>query len=443
MILLNCLNQTMAEFAQSPNPRRADSAEPAERGLKAFHWNAGLRSCYDTISGPGLFIFVSFALSLGLAKERIGVITSISSFACLMQVVSIAAVNFIPDRKRFILALGLCDALALIVMALAAPFLPAGMRLWALGAGVFLAGAAFHLTRPLSDDWLASSIPVSLRARYLGRRFQVISACTIVAMLLAGYVAERIAKTDSFGLGLALAGGGVFGALSIVALWRAPMRAQSALVRITWKDACEALRVRPFRNYLVGFFVYNIPFLMAVPYYQVFNLKVLHMKESRIAYVAIGYQGVKLLVTGFCGRFIHRHGIRRTLWACGPLYVLFFLSYLFCAPERTWPLYAAWAMVGVADAAWSIAAMVALYDAVPDVPGRPVYFAIANVLSIGIFCVGGLAAIPLLEGLQNTTVQIGPFALGQFQCLYALCFLMMIPGMCAAAFFPAREKQLA
>ncbi len=422
----------------NPNLSRAES----RTALEAFHWNAGFRSCYDTICGPGLFIFVSFALSLGLAKERIGVITSISSFACLMQVVSIAAVNFIPDKKRFILAFGLCDSLALIAMALAAPFLPAGLRLWALGAGVFLSGAAFHLTRPLSDDWLASSIPVSIRSRYLGRRFQVISACTIAAMLLAGYVAERIAKSDSFGLGLALAGGGLFGALSILALWRAPMPVRPAMTRVTWKDAREALRVRPFRNYLLGFFVYNIPFLMAVPYYQVFNLKVLQMRESRIAYVAIGYQGVKLLVTGPCARFIHRRGIRRTLWACGPLYALFFLTYLLCTPERTWPLYAAWAMVGIADAAWSIAAMVALYDAVPDAAGRPVYFAMANVLSIGIFCIGGVAAIPLLERLQNTTVQIGPLALGQFHCLYALCFLMMIPAMCGAMFFPAREKQL-
>ena len=125
------------------------------------------------------------------------------------------------------------------------------------------------------------------------------------------------------------------------------------------------------------------------------------MKESRIAYVAIGYLGVKLLVTGFCGRFIHRHGIRRVLWACGPLYTLFFLAYLFCTPERTWPLYAAWALVGLADAAFSIAAAMALYDSVPETPGRPVYFAIANVLSIGIFCIGGVVAVPILEALQE------------------------------------------
>jgi MFS family permease len=166
------------------------------------------------------------------------------------------------------------------------------------------------------------------------------------------------------------------------------------------------------------------------------------MKESRIAYVAIGYLGVKLLVTGFCGRFIHRHGIRRVLWACGPLYALFFLAYLFCTPERTWPLFAAWALVGLADAAFSIAAAMALYDSVPETPGRPVYFAIANVLSIGIFCIGGVMAIPILEGLQSAAVQVGPFALGQFHCLYAICFILMIPATCGAAFFPAREKVL-
>ncbi len=426
----------MEESNVNPDLRRAQSRS----SLAAFNWSVGLRSFYDTTCGGGLFIFVSFALSLGLAKERVGLITSVVSFACLLQVVSIAAVNFIPDKKRFIIWVGLCEPLALIVTALATPFLPAGLRLWALGAGIFLAGAAYHLTRPLADDWLASSIPVAIRPNYLGLRFRVISACTIVAMLLAGYVAERIAKTDSFGLGLALAGGGVFGALSILALRRAPMPVRPAFARGTWKDAREALRVKPFRNYLAGFFVYNVPFLLAIPYYQVFNLKVLQMKESRIAYVAIGYLGVKLLVTGFCGRLIHRYGIRRVLWACGPLYVLFFLAYLFCTPERTWPLFAAWAMVGLADAAWSIAAAMALYDSVPETSGRPVYFAIANVLSIGMFCIGGVVAVPILEGLQGAAVRVGPLALGQFHCLYAICFILMFPGMCGAAFFPAREK---
>ena len=61
----------MEEPAQNPDPRRAGSPASVE-GLKAFNWNAGLRSFYDTICGAGLFIFVSFALSLGLAKERIG-----------------------------------------------------------------------------------------------------------------------------------------------------------------------------------------------------------------------------------------------------------------------------------------------------------------------------------------------------------------------------------
>jgi len=54
----------------------------------------------------------------------------------------------------------------------------------------------------------------------------------------------------------------------------------------------------------------------------------------------------------------------------------------------------------------------------------------------------GAAAIPILEGLRDATVQIGPFALGQFHCLYAICFILMIPATCGAAFFPAREKAL-
>ena len=431
----------MEESGPIPKLRRARDPDRV-KGLEAFNWNVGLRTFYDTTCGGGLFIFVSFALSLGLATERVGLIASVISFACLLQVVSVALVSFIPDKKRFILWVGMCEPLVFVAAVLAAAFLPPGLRLWALGAGIFLAGAANNLTRPLADDWLASSIPMAIRARYLGRRFQVASACTIVAMLAAGFVAERISKTDSFGLALALAGGGVFGVLAMLALRRAPMPGQSAFVRASWKDAREALRVRPFRNYLIGLTLYNLPFIVATPYYQVFNLKVLHMKESRIAYMTIGYLVVKLLATGACARYIHRRGIRRAIWACGPLYAAFFLSFSFCTPERTWPLFAAWAMAGIADVAFSIAATVALYDAIPETPARPIYFAIANVTSVGTFCIGGVVAVLILEALKNTAFQIGPFALGQFHCFYVLCFIVMIPAMCSSVFFPAREKEL-
>jgi MFS family permease len=158
--------------------------------------------------------------------------------------------------------------------------------------------------------------------------------------------------------------------------------------------------------------------------------------------MTIGYLVVKLLVTGSCGRFIQRYGVRRAVWASGPLYATFFLAFLFCTPERTWPLFAAWAMVGVADAIYSIAVTVALYDAVPDTPGRPIYFAISNVLATGTACVGATAAIPILERLRDTTVHLGPFALDQFHSFYVLCFLIMIPAMFGAVFFPEREKGL-
>jgi hypothetical protein len=119
------------------------------------------------------------------------------------------------------------------------------------------------------------------------------------------------------------------------------MPVQSAIARVTWKDARDALRFRPFRNYLAGTLIRNLPFLLACPYYQVFYLRELDMKASRIAYMTIGYLVVKLLVTGFCGRFIQRYGVRRAVWVSGPLYATFFLAFLFCTPERTWPLFAA------------------------------------------------------------------------------------------------------
>ena len=140
-------------------PRARLTRQERRTTLHSFNWSAGLRTFYDTVCGGSTFVFVAFALSLGLEKERIGLITTVVSFACIVQMLGLAVANFVRDRKAFVLSVALGEPILMIVAVLAVPFLPKEIQLWALGAAVFLAAASLHLTRVPMEEIGASLSP--------------------------------------------------------------------------------------------------------------------------------------------------------------------------------------------------------------------------------------------------------------------------------------------
>ena len=417
------------------------SSEARRNVLESFNWSAVFRTFYDSICGAGTFVFVGFALSLGVAKEDMGILASVVSFACLAQVVSLALVNYVRDKKAFIIAVAALEPILFVGAVMALPQVPAGSRIPVLAAAVFLAAAFSHLTRPLTDSWLATTIPESLRGRYLGRRFQLLAAVSMVTTLAAGLLSERIDKSNTVAMGCLIAAGGIFGVLAVFALRGAAMPAISAESRVTLKDLREVVRVKSFRRYIFFYLLYNVPFFFACPYYQVFNLRELEMKESVIALMMVGYQVVRIAVTRFAGPLVDRKGVRWVALACGGVYTAFFFAFPFCSPERHWPLMIAWAVAGAGDAAFSLAATAALYEAVPNTPSRPAYFAITNLIGVGVYGVGALLAVPILTALKGVSWDAGPVHVGQFHCFYLLIGVSMI-GCTFAALFLERKKTL-
>lgn len=432
----------MSNAKPAPDPARL-SSEERRSSLESFNWSAVFRTFYDSTCGAGTFVFVGFALSLGIAKEDMGVLASVVSFACLAQVASLALANYVRDKKTFIIAVAALEPILFVGAVMALPQVPGGSRIPILAVAVFLAAAFMHLTRPLSDNWLATTIPEGLRGRYLGRRFQLIAAVSVVTTLAAGYLAERIDKSNTVAMGCLIAAGGIFGVLSVFALRKAAMPALSAESRVTLTDLREIIRVKAFRRYIIFSLIYNLPFFFACPYYQVFNLRELQMKESAIALMMVGYQIVRIAATRFAGPLLDRKGVRWTGLVCGVLYTAFFLTFPFCSPERHWPLMIAWAVAGAADATFSIAVTAALYEAVPNTPSRPAYFAVSNLIGVGIYGVGALAAVPVLTSLRNVSWDLGPLHIGQFHCFYLIIGAIMIPCTFGALILENRKPDSA
>ena len=425
-------------MSQSTGRSRLTKHE-TRRSLESFNWSLSFRSVFVTVCAGTSFVFTAFALSLGLPKERMGFITSLMSFACIIQTVSLIATTRVKDRKGFILSAAIAEPVLVMVAVVLVPYLPAGLRLFALGAAVFMAAASLHLTQPLTDEWLASTIPAEIRGRYLGRRFQIMSLVLIVTTLAVGAISEWIGKTNTVGLSKLLAAGGLFGVLSVLALRRATMPAVSATSRVEWRDIPRTFKGSAFRRYVLAVLIYSLPFLPSVPYYQVVNLEILRMRESFIGYMMGGYYIVKIVAMPWVGRYVDRKGARHAMLVFGPAYVLFFAGYALSTSGRVWPAVAAWAVAGVADAAYLVAMTGALYAAVPDDPARPAYFAVSNLFSLATYGLGAVAAVPILEALQGVHLTIGPVRLEQFQCFFALCTVLMVPCIFGALLLAQAE----
>jgi len=413
--------------------------DETRRSLAWFHVNAGLRLWYDNIAPIAGFVFVDFALALGVRKEQIGYLASVASLACFLQLAGLLAANSIRDKKRFAIVFGYLEPALYMAMVVAVFFVPRELRFPLIALGVLLSASSYHLTRPTTDDWLASSIPQRIRGRYLGRRFLIISVVSIAATLTIGCIAKHITHNSALGYGLLLLAGGVFGLLAVQSLWRITMPAISAGTRLSWSAAPEVLRHRPFVRYVAASIIYNIPFWLAAPYYQVYHLTKLHLNEQMIAYMMTGYFIIKIMMLPLAGRWIDRLGVRNTIYLVSPVYVIFFLLYALSAPERSWTVFAAWALIGVAEAGFGVAATTALYSSVPDTQARQAYFAVYNLISFLFNALGAAVAAWTVSRLEHVTLTLGPLHLGQFQILFGISFLTLIPCILGTRLYPGKE----
>gem|GEM_PF-3130007 len=112
--------------------------DETRRSLAWFNANAGLRLWYDNIAGITGFIFVGYALALGVDKDKIGYLASIASLACLVQLAGLLAANSIRDKKRVAILVGYLEPAIYMGMVVAVYFAPHALKLPVIGLGILL-----------------------------------------------------------------------------------------------------------------------------------------------------------------------------------------------------------------------------------------------------------------------------------------------------------------
>jgi len=404
-----------------------------------FNWHIALRGVFLTVCGGKTFLFVAFVLALGVPAVHVARFAAAMSLGVIFQILVLGALRLVSDRRRFVLRLGALEPLVFLIAVGAALVVPQGARSALLLVGVFAAAGLMHMSRPVYDDWLSSTIPARLRGRYLGRRVQFYSIAIILTTVAAGWLGDMAGKENVYGLAAILCGASVFGFLSVFALSRADATHQLAAPAVGLSQVWRVLRVVPFRRYLAAVLAYNAPFLLATPYYQVLNQKVLRMSLTSVGILSILYLVSLAASSRLMGRLSDKFAPWKLLLGMGPLYVVFFGLMALAATGRIWPVFVGWGMVGVADSAYMVASRSALYGAVPTDRPRPAFFAVANLAEFGIYAIGAVLAEWVVSSLAETGVRLGPFSLGQYGTLYAICAVLVLPAACGALFLrPAR-----
>lgn len=411
------------------------------RALAHFNWYAGLRVWYDNIAGVTGFVFVGYALALGVPKEKIGYLALIVTLASLAQVACVVGMNAIPDKKRFTIAFGYLEPFLFIVMVAVVFLAPAGLRFPLMLLGVLLAAGSLQASSPLLNDWLASSIPSGIRGRYIGIRQFIVSLVSIAAMLLIGFATNHLKHFGGMGYGALLLFGGTMGVLAVRSLGGIVMPAISAGSRFSWAAVPEVLRHAPFIRYLIATIIYNCPFWLATPYYSVYHLKILGLSEQLISLMMVGYFAIKIVMLPLVGRWLDRLGVRAMVYLVSPVYVIFFLLYALSGPDRSWMVFLAWALIGVAEAGFSVAVSCALYEVVPDSTARPAYFAVYSLLTVLFSAIGSAVAVGIVSRMAGVTVTVGGIQFGQFQLLFAIACLLLIPCILGTQLYPGKKRR--
>jgi len=199
----------------------------------------------------------------------------------------------------------------------------------------------------------------------------------------------------------------------------------SAMSTVSTRELFTVLLHRPYRRFVLAILLYNLPFFFVLPFYNVYYLEVLQLNFTTISIIQIMYFVVKIPALRFWGRIADRIGGTTVVVAVGPIYVFLFVAMALAEPHRVWPIYAAWTVAAFADAGFAVASNSLLYGSVPQVRSRQAYFATWNLLSLGLYGVGGAMAVPLLHAMSDVRFNIGFVSIGQFQAFFLLAAILM------------------
>ena len=174
---------------------------PLSRGevnnaLRMFTIAGGMWGAWGQMLGIGSVVFTGFVLTIGGEASDIAFFTSIAYIVAPVQMLSSLGSRWILNKRRWVIVNGILESLFRgIVIGIPFLFVPV-LHLTVLSFCLAMGLIAGYLYNPFYNNWLADTVPTSIRARFTSRQTIVSQVCGVIAGIASGWFVDYFPETD-------------------------------------------------------------------------------------------------------------------------------------------------------------------------------------------------------------------------------------------------------
>ncbi len=280
-------------------------------------------------------------------------------------------------------------------------------------------------------SWATDLIPNQVRGSYFGFRLSLMAVTSVLTTYMIGFILDwfkaRGNEADGYLVMLVIAS--LCGLITLVLFqkqYEPPF--QPAPDRDFKRDVWLPLNDAYFRPVIIFNLLWAIAQGVALVFFTVQMINVLHMSFTQIAIFNIIVTIGRVALNPFWGKFTQRFGSSATLKICGVLITLNPILWLFATPDNLVPVWLDALNSAVAWTGFDLAAMnIQFTDSKPK--GRAYYFAWAGISSgLGLFF-AGLVGGQLADFFQDVSLQTPTMLITGYHWIFLISFVLRIVSL--------------
>lgn len=304
-------------------PRDALTEAEREEGL-AYVLRDGLASqAMATLTG-GIFL-VAFALELGASNFLIGILAAIPPLAQLLQVPSVALVNWLRNRRLIsVVASGVSRLTWLLVALLPVIGAAAGRR--GLIVLLFFASALGAVSTCGWNSWMRDLVPEDRLGSFFSRRMSLSIGLGVILSLAAAFFVDWWSRSGPLGAvwaySLLFVLGSGAGLTGVFFLSRIPEPKMTPMTGGFFTALRKPFRDENFRNLLVFLGSWSFAVNLAAPFFTVYMLRRLELDLSWVIGLTVLSQVTHFGFVRIWGAVADQYSNKSVLGVCAPLFVM-------------------------------------------------------------------------------------------------------------------------
>ena len=399
-----------------------------------------LESSFDNCAmAAGGGVFLTMLLTrLGISDSLNGIIATLSTLACTVQMFAYASSNRCRSIRRYTIGMYIARHLSLLLLFLL-PFLPFSQPV-TIGIFIFLylgTAVLYNLIYPNRFNWMMSFVPSNERGGFTA------NYAIVVLVSGMGFIYAFSAWVDHYttagqtdaGLLVCAVTIAVLAAMQILTLSFAtdlPPREGSDLHASATAQWKEVLQDRTFRKLLPVAVIYTGAVTFSSAFFAVYELQELHFSLKFIALLNIIGAASRSVVSRPFGRYADTHGWPKALTLGFVFYVLGMGCMAFTVPSNGRVMFIVYELiVNIGSAITGTGIHTIVFAFVPEklrTSALGLYSAAGGVAGFGASLLGGLV-IAAVQGRGLTLLGRTIYAQQVNSVISALCLIGLIVYM--------------